>query len=110
MPAKTQEGKPITDGVLEVSNTDTGRKITTKTNKNGEYTAIGLTPGSYDVTLMRNDKQVDAVTKIPVTVGDMREVNFDLKKDLAAKGAPARRKSSSRSSRKPPSRTRRSRA
>jgi tetratricopeptide (TPR) repeat protein len=84
---KDQEGKPITDGVVEVSNTDTGRKITTKTNKNGEYTAIGLTPGNYDVTLMRNDKQVDAVTKVPVSVGDMREVNFDLKKDLAAKGA-----------------------
>ncbi len=84
---KDQEGKPITDGVLEISNTDTGRKITSKTTKNGEYTAIGLTPGNYDVTLMRNDKQVDAVTKIPVGVGDMREVNFDLKKDLAAKGA-----------------------
>jgi Tfp pilus assembly protein PilF len=85
--AKDQEGKPITDGVVEVSNTDTGRKITTKTNKNGEYTAIGLTPGNYDVTLMRNDKQVDTVTKIPVGVGDMREVNFDLKKDLAGKTA-----------------------
>jgi tetratricopeptide (TPR) repeat protein len=84
---KDVEGKPITDGVLEISNTDTGRKVTSKTNKNGEYTTIGLTPGNYDVTLMRNDKPVDAVTKIPVGVGDMREVNFDLKKSLAAKNA-----------------------
>jgi|HubBroStandDraft_6_1064221.scaffolds.fasta_scaffold20452_4 tetratricopeptide (TPR) repeat protein len=85
---KDQEGKPITDGVLQISNTDTGRKVTSKTNKNGEYTTIGLTPGNYDVTLFRNDKQVDAVTKIPVGVGDMREVNFDLKKDLAKAGTP----------------------
>ena len=34
---KDQEGKPITDGVVECTNTDTGRKMTVKTNKNGEY-------------------------------------------------------------------------
>jgi len=85
--AKDQEGKPITDGVVEIVNLDSGRKATAKTNKNGEYTVIGLTPGNYDATLMRNGAKVDAVAKIPVGMGDMREVNFDLKKDQA-KNAP----------------------
>src|SRR5215831_1763779 len=86
--AKDQEGKPITDGVVEVTNADSGRKLSAKTNKNGEYTIIGLTPGSYDAILTRNGQKVDSFNKIPVGMGDMREVNFDLKKDLA-KGGPS---------------------
>jgi tetratricopeptide (TPR) repeat protein len=84
---KDQEGKPITDGVVEVTNGDNGRKLSAKTDKNGEYHVIGLTPGTYDALLMRNGKQVDAVTKIPIGVGDNPPVNFDLKKDLGAKAA-----------------------
>ena len=83
---KDQEGKPITDGVVEIVNPDSGRKSSAKTTKTGEYTVIGLTPGTYDATLMRNGVKVDAVSKIPVGLGDMREVNFDLKKDQAKNG------------------------
>ncbi len=86
---KDQEGKFITDGVVEISNTDTGRKVTVKTNKSGEYYVIGLTLGTYDAVLLRNGVKVDGMNKIPVGVGDMREVNFDLKKDVAAKGGPS---------------------
>ena len=85
---KDQEGKFITDGVLEIVNTDTSRKMTTKTDKNGEYRIIGLTPGNYDVALIRNGVKVDTVSKVPVGVGDMRDVNFDLKKDVAAAKGP----------------------
>lgn len=83
---KDQEGKPISDGVVEVTNSDSGRKLTTKTDKNGEYHMIGLTPGSYNAVLTRNGAAIDNFNKIPIGVGDMREVNFDLKKDLAGKG------------------------
>jgi tetratricopeptide (TPR) repeat protein len=86
---KDQEGKFITDGVVEVTNTDTGRKMTAKTDKNGEYRMIGLTPGDYDAVLTRNGVKVDSFNKIPIGVGDMRDVNFDLKKDLAGKGGPS---------------------
>ncbi len=85
---KDQEGKFITDGVVEVTNADTGRKVTTKTNKNGEYSIIGLTPGTYNTVLLRNDVAVDGINKIPIGLGDNREVDFDLKKDVAAKGGP----------------------
>ena len=85
--AKDQEGKPITDGVVEVTSAENGRKLSAKTDKNGAYHIVGLTPGTYDALLTRNGKQVDAVTKIPIGVGDNPPVNFDLKKDLAAKSS-----------------------
>ena len=84
--AKDQEGKPIADGVVEVVNADAGRKATAKTNKNGEYTIIGLTPGSYDATLSRNGAKIDGFNKIPIGMGSMVEVNFDLKKDKVQAG------------------------
>jgi tetratricopeptide (TPR) repeat protein len=83
---KDQEGKPITDGVIEVTNTDSGRKMSAKTDKNGEYRMIGLTPGTYNAALMRNGQQVDAVSRIPVGMGDNASVDFDLKKDMAKSG------------------------
>src|SRR5271165_5597173 len=86
---KDKEGKFITDGVVEVTNTDTGRKIASKTDKNGEYHILGLTPGNYDAVLTRNGVNVDSFNKIPVGVGDMRDVNFDLKKDTAAAKGPS---------------------
>ncbi len=85
---KDQEGKFITDGVVEVTNVDNGRKMTAKTNKNGEYTVIGLTPGTYNAVLLRNGVAVDGINKIPLGVGDNTSVDFDLKKDVAAKGGP----------------------
>lgn len=85
--AKDQEGKPITDGVVEITSQENGRKMSAKTDKNGAYHVIGLTPGTYDATLTRNGKLVDAVTKIPIGVGDNPPVNFDLKKDLGAKAS-----------------------
>lgn len=86
---KDQAGKFITDGVVEVTNTDNGRKMSTKTDKNGEYRMIGLTPGVYNAVLMRNGQQVDTVSKIPVGVGDNASVDFDLKKDIAKAGGPS---------------------
>lgn len=83
---KDQEGKFITDGVVELTNTDTGRKVSAKTNKNGEFVSIGLTAGNYDAVLTRNGKPIDSINKIPISVGEMKDVNFDLKKDLAKAG------------------------
>ncbi|MGA9568146.1 MAG: tetratricopeptide repeat protein [Candidatus Korobacteraceae bacterium] len=85
---KDQEGKFITDGVVELTNADNGRKMTAKTNKNGEYSIIGLTPGTYNAVLLRNGVAVDGINRIPIGVGDNTSVDFDLKKDVAAKGGP----------------------
>lgn len=86
---KDQEGKPITDGVVELTNTDTGRMVSGKTDKNGEYHIIGLTPGNYDAVLNRKGVKVDSFNRVPLGVGDTRDVNFDLKKDLAGVKGPS---------------------
>jgi tetratricopeptide (TPR) repeat protein len=83
---KDVDGKPIADGVVVWTNKDNGRKIEIKTNKNGEYQSVGFTPGTYDAVLMRNGQQVDMVGGIPIGAGEVREVNFDLKKSQAKTG------------------------
>ncbi len=83
---KDQEGKVIPDAIVEVTNIENGRKLQGKTNKNGEYTIIGLSPGTWNAALMRDGKQLEMLNKIPIAMGDNREVSFDLKKDLANAG------------------------
>ncbi len=83
---KDAEGKPITDGVVVWTNKDNGRKIEIKTNKNGEYQSVGFTPGTYDAVLTRNGQPLDQVGGIPIGAGELREVNFDLKKTAAKSG------------------------
>ena len=85
---KDLDGKVITDGVVEITSVETGRKITVKTDKGGVYQAIGLSPGTYDISLSRGGVTVDGFNKVPLTMGSMQDVNFDLKKDAAAKGGP----------------------
>jgi tetratricopeptide (TPR) repeat protein len=85
---RDQEGKFITDGVVELTNIETNSKATVKTNKNGEFVSIGMAPGKYNAVLMRNGQAVDGMNKIPLAPGEMREVDFDLKKDVSAKSGP----------------------
>lgn len=80
---KDLQGKPMTDGVVVWNNKDTGRKTEAKTNKNGEYFSVGITPGNYDVQVMQNGQKVDFLNGIPVGVGETKEINFDVQKDMA---------------------------
>src|SRR2546430_13108421 len=43
-----KENKPVEGAAISIENQDgAGQKLTTKTNKKGEYIQIGLTPGKY---------------------------------------------------------------
>jgi len=87
--AKDENGKAITDGTVELDNVETGKKITTKTSAKGEYTALGVPPGTYNAILVDKDgKRIDAFGKVPVAANQETTVNFDLKKDRAAAGGP----------------------
>ncbi len=48
---KDIDGNPIADGVVVLANQDSGQKYTLTTNKKGEYFSLGITPGTYNVTL-----------------------------------------------------------
>jgi tetratricopeptide (TPR) repeat protein len=90
---KDAQGNPIADGVVVWTNSDNGQKYTLKTNKKGEYFSLGLTPGSYLVTLyktadeMKAGKEMDHVKGFKVNL-DENTLDFDVKKEMesAAKG------------------------
>ena len=60
---KDLEGKPITDAVVEMVSSETGRKYSLKTNKKGEYFSLGIAPGKYKVSLMKDGKELGKQTE-----------------------------------------------
>jgi tetratricopeptide (TPR) repeat protein len=83
---KDAQGNPVADGVVVYSNQDNGQKYTLKTNKKGEYFSLGVSPGTYNVTLYKNADDVKAnkeffhQNKYHVTL-DENTLDFDLKKE-----------------------------
>ncbi len=83
---KDMEGNPIADGVVLLANQDTGQKYTLTTNKKGEYSSLGITAGTYNVSLyknaddLKNNKQpIFYQNRVSFTM-DENTVDFDLKK------------------------------
>ncbi len=79
---KDRDGKPLTGAVVEWQNLDNGRKYDLKTNKDGKYFSLGLDPGNYKITLLKDGKELfhedkRQVTRDPTT----GEVNFDLQQE-----------------------------
>ncbi|PYX51094.1 MAG: hypothetical protein DMG79_04255 [Acidobacteria bacterium] len=87
------QGNPIVDGIVVWVNMDNGQKYSIKTNKKGEYFSLGLSPGTYMVTLfktaddMKANKEMDHVKGFHVQL-DENNLDFDVKKEQenAAKG------------------------
>ncbi|MFZ1157314.1 MAG: carboxypeptidase regulatory-like domain-containing protein [Candidatus Sulfotelmatobacter sp.] len=83
---KDAQGNPFADAVVVWVNTDNGQKYTLKTNKKGEYFSLGITPGTYTVTLYKNaddlkaNKETDHVKGFHVQI-DENTVDFDVKKE-----------------------------
>ena len=90
---KDAQGNPIADGIVVWQNSDNGQKYPLKTNKKGEYFSLGLTPGTYLVTLYKNaddmkaGKEMDHVKGFKVQL-DENTLDMDVKKEMenAAKG------------------------
>jgi tetratricopeptide (TPR) repeat protein len=76
---KDADGKPIAGAVVEYLSQDNGRKYPLKTNSKGEYFSLGIEPGKYTVTLIKDGKQLDNVHGFPVQL-DENTLDFDLKK------------------------------
>jgi tetratricopeptide (TPR) repeat protein len=81
--AKDENGKPITDAVVEFDNIDKGTKQTAKVNNKGEYYIMGIMPGKYKAQLLKNGQPIDVLPiQIPSGLGGEYPLNFDLAKDL----------------------------
>jgi tetratricopeptide (TPR) repeat protein len=83
---KDLQGNPIVDGIVLYVSQTTGQKYPLKTNKRGEYYSLGLTAGTYNVTLYKNDEDFKAGKELfhangfPVGLAE-NTLDFDLKKE-----------------------------
>jgi tetratricopeptide (TPR) repeat protein len=84
---KDLDGNPIDGATVEWQGTETGHQYSIKTNKKGEYFSLGISPGKYNIKLIKDGKEIYHFSG--VTVGmEEATVDFDLKKEqmAAAKG------------------------
>jgi tetratricopeptide (TPR) repeat protein len=75
---KDLEGKPFPDVTLIMKNDESGLTFTVKTDKNGNFTQIGMRPGIYSVTCKAKDKVIYE-TKVRVTSGEEAKLNLNFK-------------------------------
>lgn len=87
---KDANGQPMAGAILELTNVDSGQKISLKINKKGEYFSLGVPIGTYNYRLLVNGNEVYHINKVPVNTSQAPEVreDFDLQKEAqnAAKG------------------------
>src|SRR5882757_9254862 len=69
--AKDVEGKVIAGVDVEWLGTETGRKYPLKTNNKGEYFSLGITPGKYNLKLLKDGKQIFFLNNIPVGLDEV---------------------------------------
>jgi tetratricopeptide (TPR) repeat protein len=89
------DGKPLVDAIVVWVNQENGQEYQLKTDKNGDYFHLGLSPGPYNVTLYKNadrlkaGKELTHATNFQVQLGgnatagsgtEKNELPFDLKK------------------------------
>ncbi len=81
---KDVQGNPIAGATVSWYNAETGRKYDIKTNSKGEYFSLGIAPGKYKVTLLRDGQELYHFTNVPVQLqDDANALDFDLKKEQA---------------------------
>src|SRR5208282_6252312 len=82
-----RDGKPW-PGVTVVLKNDVGRIFTLKTDKNGKYTQIGLTPGIYTFTLTEASTALSFTEKHQLSSDKDNVIDFNFKL-LAAQQGPS---------------------
>jgi superkiller protein 3 len=82
------ENKPVEGATITMESKEMNRKLTTKTDKRGEYTQF-LPPGEYMITASKGNLSQSFPAKISL---DEREVNFTLKAGSSAGASDADRK------------------
>lgn len=79
--AKDENGQPITGAVVRMVGKETGRKYELKTDKKGEFFSLGVSSGSYTVTLLKDGNQILQFSNVPVRLGEENTIVFDLAKE-----------------------------
>ncbi len=79
---KDRDGKPLAGAVVQWLNLENGRKYDVKTNKDGKYFSLGLDPGNYKVTLLKDGKELFHEDKHNLTRDESTgNVDFNLQQE-----------------------------
>jgi tetratricopeptide (TPR) repeat protein len=82
--AVDQQGQPIANAQIQMHGQESGQKYDLKTNKKGEFYSMGILPGTYDVKLIKDGKDIFQFNKVQVALGQENNIDFDLQKEAAA--------------------------
>jgi tetratricopeptide (TPR) repeat protein len=77
---KDANGALITGAIVDWTSPETGRKYTVKTNAKGEYFSLGVSPGKYNVKLIKDGQELWHVNNVTVGLDEV-DLDFDLKKE-----------------------------
>lgn len=81
--AKDVQGKPIAGAIVQMTNKDNGRKYDNiKTDKSGEFRALGIQTGVYNIVLMKDGQPIFHMDGFRLASGD-NTIDMDLKKEQA---------------------------
>jgi tetratricopeptide (TPR) repeat protein len=75
---KGEDGKPLQGAQIRIERKDIKGNYSVKTNKKGEFFHAGLPLGNYKVSLEISGRIVDTQDNVRTTLGDPKEVVFDL--------------------------------
>jgi tetratricopeptide (TPR) repeat protein len=76
------QGKPVPDATVDFASTDSNRKTSTKTDKNGEFLQVGLQSGGYKVTASKQG--IGSQTKDAQVKQGPSQINFTISAASAA--------------------------
>ncbi len=79
------QGNPVPGATVQMVNNENGRKYELKTSAKGEYFSLGITPGRYDINVLKDGRQLFFLKGVGITLDKQENVvNIDLKKEQAA--------------------------
>ena len=82
---KDASGKPMDGATVELVDSDTGKKVDLKTNSKGEFSSVGISSGTYDVSLLKDGKLLYKATNVKITAGAEPDIlNLDLSQQRGA--------------------------
>jgi tetratricopeptide (TPR) repeat protein len=86
---KDLNGKPYADVTVEIKNPDNGKVVTTKTDKQGRFTQVGLPGGLYNIRVTNEKDKLDFQVQFRVVSGQDNGFNLNLKEVMAKAGPSA---------------------
>jgi tetratricopeptide (TPR) repeat protein len=95
---KGEDGTPAVNTAIKIVRTDIKGTYPCKTNKKGHFFYNGLPPGTYNVSVEIDGKEMDIVRGVRTRLGDPTPVNFDLQKIAQQKAALSKQLSAAGSS------------